>query len=79
VVIFVGGSTSDALMEAKMTNIANTECASRWSSVNGATIYNTHICPFEQYKSACNVSRLSSAKKKKQIIFYACTFYIDIS
>ncbi|XP_062610356.1 polyserase-2-like [Saccostrea cucullata] len=49
-----GGSTSDVLMEAQMRNIANTECATRWSSVNGAAIFDTHICPFEQNKSACN-------------------------
>ncbi|XP_056006577.1 fibrinolytic enzyme, isozyme C-like isoform X2 [Ostrea edulis] len=49
-----GGPTSDVLMEAQMTNIANTECQSRWSYVNGAAIYDTHICPFEPSKSACN-------------------------
>ncbi|XP_056012616.1 fibrinolytic enzyme, isozyme C-like [Ostrea edulis] len=49
-----GGLTSDVLMEAKMTNIANTECQNLWTSVNGAAIYDTHICPYEEFKSACN-------------------------
>ncbi|XP_048769949.2 fibrinolytic enzyme, isozyme C-like [Ostrea edulis] len=49
-----GGSTSEVLMEAKMTNIINTECQSRWSSISGAAIYSTHICPYESRKSACN-------------------------
>ncbi|XP_061196769.1 fibrinolytic enzyme, isozyme C-like [Saccostrea echinata] len=49
-----GGSVSDILMEAQMTNIANTECANLWSNVNGAAIFDSHICPYESNKSACN-------------------------
>jgi hypothetical protein len=41
-----------------MMNIANTECINLWSGISGATIHDTHICPFEEYKSACNVSQL---------------------
>ncbi|XP_048775320.2 LOW QUALITY PROTEIN: chymotrypsin-like serine proteinase [Ostrea edulis] len=47
-------SFSNALMEAKMTNIMNTECANYWSGVSGASILDSHICPYEPYKSDCN-------------------------
>lgn len=43
-------------MEAKINNIANTECSNRWASVSGASIFNSHICLYEEGKSACSVS-----------------------
>ncbi|XP_048776085.2 fibrinolytic enzyme, isozyme C-like [Ostrea edulis] len=49
-----GGSVSDTLMEAKMTNIQNTECGNYWSGVSGASVSDSHICPYEPNKSACN-------------------------
>lgn len=48
------GSTSNSLMEAKMNNIANTECSNRWSGVSGASIFSSHICLYEEGKSACS-------------------------
>ncbi|XP_022328315.1 chymotrypsin-like serine proteinase [Crassostrea virginica] len=48
------GSTSNSLMEAKINNIANTECSNRWASVSGASIFNSHICLYEEGKSACS-------------------------
>lgn len=58
------GSTSNSLMEAKMNNIANTECSNRWSGVSGASIFSSHICLYEEGKSACSVSQTWVSSEK---------------
>ncbi|XP_056009924.1 fibrinolytic enzyme, isozyme C-like [Ostrea edulis] len=45
---------SDALMEAQLTNIKNTQCVNQWSGVSGATILDSHICAYEIGKSSCS-------------------------
>ncbi|KAK3087850.1 hypothetical protein FSP39_011474 [Pinctada imbricata] len=55
----ISGSNNDlpdALMKAKINVISNDDCASRWSSVQGATVLDTNICLLNDgdKQSACN-------------------------
>ncbi|XP_062610380.1 fibrinolytic enzyme, isozyme C-like [Saccostrea cucullata] len=47
-------SNSDALMEAQVTNIMNTQCVNQWTGINGVTILDSHLCTFELGKSSCS-------------------------
>jgi secreted trypsin-like serine protease len=49
-----GGSSPNQLQYVEMTVLTNTDCASRWSGVSGATVNAGHICIFETGKSACS-------------------------
>ncbi|XP_076107524.1 chymotrypsin-like serine proteinase [Mytilus galloprovincialis] len=48
------GSSPNVLQDVEMTVISNSECTTRWASVNGATINSGHICIHETGKSACS-------------------------
>ncbi|XP_064598805.1 trypsin alpha-3-like [Liolophura sinensis] len=49
-----GGSIPSTLRYANMPAISNSECASRWSSISGASINAGHICVYQSGKSACS-------------------------
>ncbi|PVD31916.1 hypothetical protein C0Q70_07342 [Pomacea canaliculata] len=52
-----GGSLPNYLQKVNITKITNNRCSQLWQSVTGASIFDSHICFFDevgQDKSACN-------------------------
>nr|KAG5695068.1 hypothetical protein BaRGS_032561 [Batillaria attramentaria] len=50
-----GGSLPNTLQKVSITKITNSNCASRWASISGASINNGHICFYTGSGiSACN-------------------------
>lgn len=68
-----GGSLPNYLQKVNITKITNNRCSQLWQSVTGASIFDSHICFFDevgQDKSACNVSVFlrSQSRAQKAII-----------